>query len=403
MDTIPVEALTDKYEVSYIPSPSVFARTMAQHRPVSGKTLLALGDPVFTPSKPAEPPRHGVLLTGVQPGGHAARARLRAGDVLLSSGKQQVKRLEDLKSALALLPAEATFWRDGKESTTRLAGSPLGVVVDNRSARPAVRAWRRLNESSLPRGTGHPALPGTRLEVESLRRLVSSTTLLLGSTASEQSLNELASSDKLKAFRLLHFATHGELNALDPKQCALILAQDRLPPRPAEAVLRGEKPIDGRLTVGTILEKWTLDADLVVLSACQSGRGLDAGGEGLLGFAQALLQKGARSVVLSRWKVDDTATTLLMVRFYENLLGKRKGLKKPMGRAAALQEARKWLRELDRKRTVALAGALVRGKMRGTEEEVPEPTEKEPPVPAGDKPFAHPFFWAAFILVGDPD
>jgi CHAT domain-containing protein len=245
-------------------------------------------------------------------------------------------------------------------------------------------------------------LPGTRTEVKSIARLVRASTILLGSAASEQKLEQLASSDKLKSFRLLHFATHGEDNDIDPRQCALLLARDRLPARRAEAVLKGEKPLDGRLTVGTILDKWDLDADLVVLSACRSGRGRDAGGDGLIGFIPALLQKGARSVVVSRWKVDDTATTLFMVRFYENLLGKRKA-QKPMGRAQALQEARQWLRGLDRKRTVALAGAVNRGKLRGTEEEVPEPTEKEPPLPAGDKPFDHPFFWAAFILVGDPD
>jgi CHAT domain-containing protein len=276
-------------------------------------------------------------------------------------------------------------------------------VPDERSARFAVRAWRSLDESTLSRGTGHPALPGTRMEVLALKRLVPAATVLLGSAASEQNLNQLASSGKLKSFRLLHFATHGEANTTDPKQSALILAQDRLPPRPADAVLRGEKPIDGRLTVGTILEKWSLDSDLVVLSACRSGQGKQFGGEGILGFAQALLQKQARSVVLSRWQVDDTATTLLMLRFYENLLGKRKGLNKPMGRALALDEARKWLRELPRKRASLLAGGLQRGGLRGSEEEVPPLLDKEPDLPAGEKPFAHPFFWAAFVLLGDPE
>jgi CHAT domain-containing protein len=140
----------------------------------------------------------------------------------------------------------------------------------------------------------------------------------------------------------------------------------------------------------------------VVLSACETGRGKDAGGEGLLGFAQAFLQKGARSVVLSRWKVDDRATTLLMVRFYENLLGKRKGTK-AMGRAQALDESRRWLRGLDRRRAALLAGGLGRGQLRGTEEEVPPLAGKEPALPGGERPFAHPAYWAAFVLVGDPD
>jgi hypothetical protein len=76
-----------------------------------------------------------------------------------------------------------------------------------------------------------------------------------------------------------------------------------------------------------------------------------------LGFSQAFLQAGARSVVLSRWEADDTATALLMVRFYENLLSApaRKDLKGPLPRAEALAEAQRWLRELPRKDAESLA------------------------------------------------
>ena len=67
-------------------------------------------------------------------------------------------------------------------------------------------------------------------------------------------------------------------------------------------------------------------------------------GEGFVGFAQALILAGSRSVCLSLWKVDDTATALLMGRFYENLLGKREGLTRPMPKGVALAEAKAWLR-----------------------------------------------------------
>jgi CHAT domain-containing protein len=156
--------------------------------------------------------------------------------------------------------------------------------------------------------------------------------------------------------------------------------------------------------VKSIRRDWQLDADLVVLSACRTALGRNLGGEGLLGFAQAFLQKGARSVVLSRWKVDDAATALLMLRFYENLLGKRKELAQPLGRAEALQEAKVWLRTLPRKEVETLVASLTHGEIRGTLG--PAPKRKLPAkaqVPAGDRPYAHPYYWAAFVLVGDPE
>ena len=159
---------------------------------------------------------------------------------------------------------------------------------------------------------------------------------------------------------------------------------------------------DGRLTVSRIREHWTLDADLVVLSACETGLGKDARGDGLLGFAQAFLSKGARSVVLSRWKVDDTATSLLMIRFYENLLGQR-DLKKPLGRAVALEEAKKWLRTLPRKEAGRLATLHTGGVLRGSEGTEKTPDKVKRVELKGDAPFAHPYYWAAFTLIGDPD
>ena len=64
----------------------------------------------------------------------------------------------------------------------------------------------------------------------------------------------------------------------------------------------------------------------MTLSACETARGRMPAAKGFVGFAQALLISGAHSVCLSLWKVDDTATALLMRRFYANLLGKRSGI-----------------------------------------------------------------------------
>src|SRR5262249_51812094 len=149
------------------------------------------------------------------------------------------------------------------------------------------------------------------------------------------------------------------------------LSRDKLPDV-NEQLQKNAKVYSGELSVGTILGNWNLDADLVVLSACSTGTGRQTSGDGLLGFTQALLQKQARSVLLSRWQVSDNATAVLMLRFYENILGKRKGLKKVMGRADALHEAKKWLRELPRKEAEGLLVALTGGKL--SESSVPRGT-----------------------------
>ena len=173
---------------------------------------------------------------------------------------------------------------------------------------------------------------------------------------------------------------------------ALILAQDDLPD-PLQQALTGKKGYDGRLTAAQIMRTWKLDAELITLSACETGLGKYQGGEGYLGFAQALFVAGSRSLVLSQWQVDDNATALLMTRFYENLLGKRKGLAKPMPKAEALREAKEWLRGLTAKEVDQALVQLPRG----------EPREKPAvPVPAAVHPYAHPYYWAAFILIGDP-
>jgi CHAT domain-containing protein len=161
---------------------------------------------------------------------------------------------------------------------------------------------------------------------------------------------------------------------------------------------------DGTITAEQIARTWELDAELVVLSACENGLGRAAGGEGYLGFAQPLLAKGARSLVLSQWKVDDDATALLMTRFYQNLLGRRPGLSRLMPKAEGLDEAKRWLRDLTEDEVGSELAALERGTMRPLAEPGgPAPRAASPsPKATGVRPYAHPSYWASFILIGDP-
>jgi CHAT domain-containing protein len=103
--------------------------------------------------------------------------------------------------------------------------------------------------------------------------------------------------------------------------------------------------------------------------------------------------------------VDDKATALLMTRFYQDLLGKRPGLSQPMPKAEALDEAKRWLREL----TVDEAGTELAALERGTVRPLVDEANGPPPraasstaQPAGVRPYAHPYYWASFILIGDP-
>jgi len=94
-----------------------------------------------------------------------------------------------------------------------------------------------------------------------------------------------------------------------------------------------------------------------------------------------------------------------MDRFYRNLLGKREDGAKPMGKAAALHEAKHWLRALSAPEALGRLSTLTSGVVRG--ERLERPEMKAIPIPSDAdpkyKPYAHPRYWAAFILIGDPE
>ena len=379
MAGIPVEALLaadDTRTVSYAPSATVFKYLREQPRPDRHAGLLALGDPVYErPDKSSEPkplPDHGLLVNVVTPGSNAATHGLKPGDVLLAYNGQALNKKDDLKVvAEGDKPIAVEVWRDGRSSRRDLAPGKLGVVLDPRPAPEAIAANRAsCNKVLVAARSGDEdfaPLPGTRYEVEALARLFKSddrpTRTLLGADASEPELDRLAASGELGRFGFIHLATHGVIDEGVPARSAVILTQTGLPD-PLEQVLNHKPVFDGRLSVREIQRGWDLKAELVTLSACETALGRDAGGEGFVGFTQALLMSGARSVCLSLWKVDDTATALLMQRFYANLLGRppRAVAADAQGRGAA--EAKAWLRGLRRAEVTALAAELSGGEAR---------------------------------------
>jgi tetratricopeptide (TPR) repeat protein len=402
MAGVPVEALTDDYLISYAPSGTVYARLREGHRPFRGSSVLALGDPAFAPptAAPDALPDSGVLLALVLSGGNAEKAGLHSGDVLLRYGDRELKSVADLKPAAKGEAVPVRVWRAGQSFDTRLAAGPLGVIVSREPAAEALRKRRPLDEALAGRTRGEiKPLPATRYEVKAVQALFPRATVLLGAEASEQKFDELAQRNQLQDYRVLHFATHGRIDPFAASRSALLLAAGSplAEARPAQPTPR---VYDGQLMVWE-MDAWRLDADLVTLSACETALGPNGGGEGFAGFSQVMFRKGARSLLLSLWKVDDTATALLMTRFYENLLGQRKDLKEAMTRAEALREAKNWLRTLPRARRDALAAGLAGGELRGTI--VPGKPIVEPSKEPSDTPYAHPRYWAAFVLLGDPE
>jgi hypothetical protein len=421
---VPAEAFADGYTISYALSGTVYAHLHKQPK-VQTAGLLAVADPVFerpATSRVAPPPLPpvGLLVTSVVAGGNAAQAGLTAGDVLLRYNGAALAARVDLttlpEADEPVRQVSVSVWREGRTLERQLRPGKLGVVLANDPAPQALtskyEADRWLAKSRGGDDGQWPTLPGTRIEAAGLCKLFAGSgpepLVLFDSQAGEQRLYDLAKSGDLRKYRYLHLVTHGTVDDRFPLRSAVILSRDALPD-PDKQLNAGLPVFNGRLTAEEVLRQWHLNAELVTLSACQTALGKYERGEGFVGFAQALLLAGSRSVCLSLWKVDDTAPALLMGRFYENLLGKREGLKAQMGKAEALAEAKAWLRGLSGEEAAQRAAKMSDGVPRGKREKLPaaavpaEVAATEKPVPKGDRPYAHPYYWAAFVLIGDPD
>lgn len=115
--------------------------------------------------------------------------------------------------------------------------------------------------------------------------------------------------------RILHLAAHGYTDEHLPSSSFVALTI----PEDTSSADANPKRDNGLLQVWEIFEKVRLDADLVVLSACDTGLGEEQGGEGLIGLTRAFQYAGARTVMASLWSVQDQATSELMIRFYKHL------------------------------------------------------------------------------------
>ncbi len=157
---------------------------------------------------------------------------------------------------------------------------------------------------------------------------------------------EFATSAKLSNYNIVHFATHGILNSEKPELSGIVLS----------LFDKQGKPHNGFLRLHEIFNL-NLPADLVVLSACQTGLGKEIKGEGLVGLTRGFMYAGATRVLVSLWSVDDAATAEFMSQFYNFMLQDN------LSPASALNATQKHMQQHSK--------------------------------------WSHPYYWGAFTLQGD--
>ena len=225
---------------------------------------------------------------------------------------------------------------------------PSVTVLREMSARRTPKARRSLLAIGNPllptkgvaqlRGdTALPPLPQTESEIRGIAPLYDDRRVHLGGAAREDVVKSEA-----RTFDVLHFATHAVLDDHNALYSRLVLSPS------------GERE-DGLLEAREIM-RLDLNADMAVLSACETARGRIGEGEGLIGMSWALFVAGVPTSVVSQWKVDSQSTSELMIDFHRALRGS------PRSKAEALRHA------------------ALKTKGRAA--------------------YRHPFYWAPFVVVG---
>jgi CHAT domain-containing protein/Tfp pilus assembly protein PilF len=149
-------------------------------------------------------------------------------------------------------------------------------------------------------------LPGTEAEVKEISQLFASRNFKSTIFVRQQADEKIAKSGALKDYSYLHFATHGIVDERSPELSRIFLQTN-------------SDSEDGNLFTGEIYNL-ELNADLVTLSACQTGLGKISKGEGVIGLSRALVYAGAKNIIVSFWSVADESTAQLMTDFYRQML-----------------------------------------------------------------------------------
>lgn len=295
---------------------------------------------------------------------------------------------------------------------TRAAADEPALGRSSEAPPATAGAWPGRCSRDLARGEFRfAALPGSREEGQALG-LRLGTSPLIGEAALKGRLK------KRRSPAIVHLTTHGfflENQPWNPPTSGFsgeFGVMDRLAGHEnpmlrsglalagANTFLRERRSVsdemeDGLLTAEDVAGIDLLNTELVFLSACETGLGDVQVGEGVFGLRRAFVVAGARTLIMSLWKVSDLATAILVERFYALLLDglpKGKALRQAQHdlRTGELGNLRpRWLSEPMRDR-LAAGNAQRRRKL-----------EELAALPDDFRPFSHPFYWAAFILQGD--
>jgi CHAT domain-containing protein len=222
---------------------------------------------------------------------------------------RQAKRRSDWKNAFLGVGDPITSPEDERFGlATALARTDLASV---QQVEPEGEG--QLPQKARARGYSFERLPATAAEIQDISKLLAQrdepVVVRLGIQATNQALLET----DLAQFRFIHFATHGVLPVdTGIREPALILSFD------------GTSPEHMFLYASDIVQL-RINAETVVLSACNTGSGKVTRAEGVMSLGRAFMTAGAESVTVSLWQVSDTSTQIFMERYYENLLrGKTK-------------------------------------------------------------------------------
>ena len=247
--------------------------------------------------------------------------------------------VETFAIAYAWSPSTLNLLKRDRTRDARLEFVGFGApALEENTASASEQSLRGIYQRA---GFRFPPLPYAREELTQIAALfpAGKSQLFIGVEATKSAVRTARLSD----YKRLHFATHTVFDESSPERTGIVLT-------PAAND-------DGILRAHDIL-KLHLDADLVVLSACQTGLGKLLRGEGITGLSQAFLFAGARRIVVSSWEVNDLATSELMTQFYRALANNASP-------AEALQQAKVQL------------------------------------LRSGSPAYRHPYFWASFVTIGN--